>query len=65
MKFAEYVRCEGCGKMIPEEPCLIQGRKFCSRECYDFIVWYREKKARYMKQKKDKRNEPDISEDVR
>ena len=52
MKFAEYVRCDGCGKMIPQEACVIEGRKYCSKECYDFIQWYEQRKAYYVEKKK-------------
>jgi endogenous inhibitor of DNA gyrase (YacG/DUF329 family) len=51
MKFAEYVRCDGCGKMIPEEPYVTEGKRFCSKECYDFIQWYQERKAFYLRNK--------------
>ena len=51
MKFSEYLHCEGCGKMIPKDPCLIEGMTFCSRECYNFIQWYKERKTLHMKEK--------------
>lgn len=52
MKFAEYIRCDGCGKMIPQEGFLVEDRKYCSKECYHFIQWYEERKAFYLGKKK-------------
>jgi len=51
MKFAEYLRCHGCGKMIPKEPYIMDGKAFCSKECYDFIQWYQERRTHYIGEK--------------
>lgn len=55
MKFAEYLRCDGCGKMIPDEPYVTEDKQYCSRTCYDFIQWYLKRKALYLEQKGDDR----------